>query len=117
MANDKLILRSKNSPFVGPYVDINKGSVLSHGELDDNFIYLKGHIIYTGDTSGSTLNLDKLNGNTLSLNISGAVISTLGIPAGNYSTSVEVTASTANDYIGVGDPTITGYNSDVLYLI
>lgn len=41
--NNKLILRTLNSP----YNDTTKGSVLSHDDVDNNFIFLKGEVIYT----------------------------------------------------------------------
>lgn len=69
--NNKLILRTLISPFPTPYSDITKGSVLSHADVDGNFIYLKGETIYTATTSGNTVYLNKLNGNTVSFNVSG----------------------------------------------
>ena len=72
MAN-KLILRSKNSPFSGAFTDIKKGSVLSHGELDNNFIYLKGNIIHTATTSGTVVTFNKIGGDTFDVDLSGVV--------------------------------------------
>lgn len=63
--NNKLILRSQNSP----YGDITKGSVLSHADVDDNFIFLKGEVIYTGQTSGNTISLQKINGDSIEIEI------------------------------------------------
>lgn len=60
--SDRLILRAVESPFLVPYNDNTKGNVLSHTELDNNFLYLKGNIIYTAETSGSFVTLKKLNG-------------------------------------------------------
>lgn len=106
-----LILRTLNSPFVSPYGDIKKGSILSAAELDGNQIYLKGNIIYTGTSSSTTLILNKLNGNNVSVDLSGLI----GSPS--YSQYINVTASTPDNYVGVGDPTITGYSTEVIYLI
>jgi hypothetical protein len=75
---NKLILRSKNSPFTGQFTDINLGSVLSHGQLDDNFIYLKGNLIYTGSTSGNILTLNKIDGSTIDISIDGLTGGTSG---------------------------------------
>ena len=61
--NTKLILRSTTSPFPSPYQDTTKGSVLSHKELDENQIYLKGEVIYTAETGVNLITLKKLNGN------------------------------------------------------
>ena len=68
MAN-KLILRSKQSPFTGQFSDINKGSVLSHNELDNNFINLKGNLIYTAETIGNVLHLQKIDGTSIEVEI------------------------------------------------
>jgi hypothetical protein len=69
MPNNKLILRSVNSPWVTPFNDITTGSVLSWADVDNNFIYLKGEIIHTGYTSGNTLILEKINGKTIDLDL------------------------------------------------
>jgi len=60
MPNNKLILRSLTSPWVTPFNDITTGSVLSWADVDNNFIYLKGEIIYSAQTSGSNLILNKI---------------------------------------------------------
>ena len=65
MPNNKLILRSVNSPWVTPFNDITTGSVLSWSDVDNNFIYLKGELIYSAQTIGTTLVLNKINGNDL----------------------------------------------------
>jgi len=70
MAQTKLILRKLSSPYTGIHTDITKNSVLSHQELDGNQIYLKGEIVYTGQTSGNDLILNKINGNTISIDLS-----------------------------------------------
>jgi len=59
---NKLILRTLVSPFIG---DITKNSVLSWSELDGDLLYLKGQLIYTATTSGSTILLHKMNGETI----------------------------------------------------
>jgi hypothetical protein len=64
--NTNLILRTVTSPFG----DFTKGSVLSQAELDNNFIYLKGNIIYTALTSGTTFTLKKINGDDIQVTIS-----------------------------------------------
>lgn len=69
MPNNKLILRSVNSPWVSPFNDITTGSVLSWADVDNNFIYLKGEIIHSGYTSGNSLILEKINGNTINLDL------------------------------------------------
>lgn len=69
MANNHLILRNLNSPWVTPVGDVTKGSVLSWADMDNNFIYLRGEVIYTADTSGNTITLKKINGDEFSFNI------------------------------------------------
>ena len=59
---DNLILRTLTSP----YGDTTKGSVLSQGELDTNFITLKGDVIYTAETNNGITTLKKYNGNDIS---------------------------------------------------
>lgn len=141
----KLILRSKNSPFSGQFTDINLGSVLSHTDLDNNFINLKGNLVYTGDTSGTTLTLYKVDGTSIDLDLSGivsagdtfvtgatmsgatlvlsrndgfSVTTNLGFGTPSFNQYVNVTASTPDNYIGVADPTITGgYLTNVVYAI
>jgi hypothetical protein len=63
----KLILRTITSP----YDDITKGSVLSHQELDNNQINLKGELIYTAISTSNTITLQKLNGGTIDIPFSG----------------------------------------------
>lgn len=69
MSNNKLILRSVNSPWVTPFNDITTGSVLSWADVDNNFIYLKGEVIYSGQTFGTNLILNKINGNDISIDL------------------------------------------------
>lgn len=73
MPNNKLVLRSVNSPWVLPVSDLTTGSVLSWADVDNNFIYLKGYDIYSGSTSGTTLILDRINGDALELDLSSIV--------------------------------------------
>tara|TARA_R110000772_G_scaffold17946_2_gene49843 strand:+ start:2366 stop:7147 length:4782 start_codon:yes stop_codon:yes gene_type:complete len=75
MPNNRLILRSIQSPWVTPIPDVTKGSVLTHEELDENQIYLRGEVIYDAVQSGNTVFLYKINGDNLSF--SGAVASGL----------------------------------------
>jgi hypothetical protein len=69
MPNNKLILRSVNSPWVSPFNDITTGSVLSWADVDNNFIYLKGELIHSGYTNNNQLILQKINGSTINLNL------------------------------------------------
>jgi len=59
--SNKLILRETNSP----YGDLNKKSVLSRRELDNNFIHLKGELIVSGLTTDNTIILEKNNGDNI----------------------------------------------------
>jgi hypothetical protein len=59
--NNYLILRT----LISPYGDTTKGSVLSQSELDDNFIFLKGNVIYTALTDNGIVTLKKYNGEDL----------------------------------------------------
>jgi len=70
MANNRLILRTLNSPWIVPAPDLTKGSVLTHSEVDNNFIYLKGEDIYSVDSSPSIIKLNKVNGSSLTISLS-----------------------------------------------
>ena len=64
-----LTLRSIISPFLTPFNDATPGYVLSHNDLDNNFLYLKGNIIHNAKFSGSTLLLEKINGDTIDIGL------------------------------------------------
>ena len=70
MANKFLFLRTENSPFVGNAADITKNSVLTHSDVDNNFIFLKGEDILTGTVSGTNLLLSKVNNDTITVDLS-----------------------------------------------
>lgn len=81
MANNKLILRAVTSPWniptpyrANPIPDFTKGSVLTHFELDNNQLYLKGEIIHTATTVGGIVTLKKINGEEITFNGAGAVL-------------------------------------------
>lgn len=103
-----LILRTLTSP----YSDQTKGNVLTHADVDNNFIYLKGQSIYTATTSGSTISLSKLNGDSLTIDV--PFISDY---TPDYSQSIEVVATTPDNYLGIATPSITGYNTNTIYTI
>lgn len=70
MTNNRLILRTLTSPWVTPISDITRNSVLTHNDLDNNFIYLRGEVFYTGNTESNNLVLKRINGNDLSIDLS-----------------------------------------------
>ena len=47
MAINNLTLRTVNSPYIGNSADFTKNSVLTHKDVDNNFIFLKGEDIIT----------------------------------------------------------------------
>jgi len=104
MASTKLILRTLNSGFPTPFQDITLGSVLSHADLDNNFIYLKGELVYSGTISGSTLTLNKINGDTIDLDLSG-IVSSGGTSGDTYVTGATLSGTTLiltrNDAVNV----------------
>lgn len=104
----KLILRSQTSP----YGDITKGSVLSHADVDNNFINLKGSDIYTAQTSGDTISLVRLDGETIDIEIAA-----LSGYTPQYDQTVVVAASSPDNYIGVATPSITGYSTNTIYTV
>ena len=103
--NEKLILRSQ----ISPYGDITKGSVLSHADVDNNFINLKGQVIYTATSENGLVTFYKMNGDDFSVNV--------GASQDTYQTNVAVTASTPDNYTAIADPTISGYDTTVLYTV
>jgi hypothetical protein len=143
--NNKLILRTLNSGFPTPFQDTTLSSVLSHADLDNNFIYLKSELIYSGTTSGTILTLKKIGGVDFDVDLSGIVnagdtyvtgatvtgdttliltrndggevTADLGIGSPIYSQYVSVTASTPDNYIGISDSSITAYSTSVVYLL
>jgi hypothetical protein len=80
----QLILRTKTSPFG----DITKGSVLSVEELDENQIKLKGELIYTATSQNNNISLKKINGEDISLELSG--ITDTFLTGGTYSAGTAV---------------------------
>ena len=69
MPNNNLILRTLISPWITPTPDITKSSVLKHIDVDNNFIYLRGELIYSATTVGNLVTLKKINGNDLYFNV------------------------------------------------
>ena len=69
MANNFLYLRTLSSPYIGNQPDITRGSVLSHNDVDNNFIFLKGEDILTATTSGTTIILHKVNSNIIEVDL------------------------------------------------
>lgn len=145
MSNYRLILRTVNSGFPTPFQDTTLGKVLSHEQLDNNFITLKRNLIHSGSTSGMTLILNKIDGETISVDMSGLIAAgdtyvtggtvtggtdliltrsdnvdiaiDLGFGSSNYSEYVNITATTADNYIGTSDSSITGYSSGIIYMV
>lgn len=94
MASNRLILRTVNSPWVTPIPDLTKGVVLTHVELDNNFIYLKGEVIENVEINDGITTLYKINGNNISFdngqnNLVKAKTYTLGLsPTGDTITKL-----------------------------
>jgi hypothetical protein len=76
MANTRLILRKLNSNFPTPFEDVTLNSVLSHDDLDNNFIYLKSELVYTATTDGTILTFSKIGGGTIDVDLQAIVDST-----------------------------------------
>lgn len=64
--SNNLILRTVASP----YGDTTLGSVLSQADVDNNFISLKGGIVQSASLNGTTLLLTKIDGSTLTVDLS-----------------------------------------------
>ena len=63
--SNNLILRTITSP----HGDITKGSILSHTDLDNNLIHLKGLAIKSADWNGDILTLKKIDGSIITVPI------------------------------------------------
>jgi hypothetical protein len=81
-----LILRTLTSP----YSDTTLGSVLSHADVDSNFIFLKGKNINNAYLDGATLYLTRLDGSNLSVNLGGLSGETTSITGGTYNPSTGI---------------------------
>ena len=111
MPSNRLILRSTPSPYIFPLSDIVKGSVLSWNEVDNNFIFLKGLNIQNGSVNGSDLVLNRINGDTINIDLSAFT--------GGTGTDVFVTGGTYNQSNGIatfvnntgGTFTLTGFTT------
>ena len=108
--NNYLILRTLTSP----YSDVTKGSVLSQAELDDNFIFLKGNIIYTAETFGANITLKKYNGDSFSFIAGGSGIFTGGTVTGPtiFTNGATANTLTVNGVAITGDSYVTSYGYD-----
>lgn len=95
MANNKLILRALNSPWTAPVPDITKNSVLTHADVDNNFIYLKGEVVYSAGFDSGNLVLNKVNGGTVILPIPTGTTDTF-VTGGTYDNNTEVITFTNN---------------------
>ena len=69
MANKNLFLRKLTSPYIGHLKDVTRGSVLSHNDVDNNFIFLKGEDIITGHTTGITIVLTQVNDDIIEIDL------------------------------------------------
>ena len=70
MPSNRLILRKMGSPWRTQHSDITRGTTLTHADLDNNFIFLKGEVIDSARLDGETLKLTKICGADIELNLS-----------------------------------------------
>jgi hypothetical protein len=114
---NNLVLRVINSP----YGDMTRGAVLSHQDVDNNFIYLKGNLIQSGSTSNNGLFLTKINGDVISipLNFTGTTTGStvIGLSSVTFSDNVltikDVTGGTFATYINILSISSTTINYNV----
>jgi len=101
-----LTLRTLTSP----YNDTTKGSVLSQAELDNNFIGLKGEVIYSAQTSGNNVTLKKYNGNDINFNL--ASFTDVFVTGGTYSSGTAIFTNNTGGTFSVSGFS-TGSGSDI----
>jgi len=99
--NNNLILRTLQSP----YGDVTKGSVLSHDDVDNNFIFLKGISISTATTVGNNLVLSQINGNSITADLSQII--------GTGTTSGGTAGSGTTNYVPKWSNATTLTNSEI----
>jgi hypothetical protein len=87
MSNNKLILRTANSPYNQPNPDITKNSVLSYDEVDNNFIFLKGLDVYSASSLNNNLILYKQNGDNINVPLGNISYWTAGTGYGSVALS------------------------------
>jgi len=115
--NNRLILRTLTSPFVTPYEDITKGSVLSHEDVDNNFIYLKGETIYSAASNSGTVTLKKLNGNDLSFFVGSSSSSGDTYWTSGSSGSFSIKANNTSGLDATGAYAVAeGFKNKILYI-
>jgi len=95
---NNLTLRTLTSPYIN---DVTRGSVLSQADVDNNFIFLKGNIIYTAETVGNIVTLKRFNGDDLSF-IAGETF-TGGTVSGptNFTNGLTADTFSATTYFGL----------------
>jgi hypothetical protein len=95
-----LTLRTIISPYAD---DVTRNSVMSFSDVDNNFLFLKGNIIYTADTNGNMVTLKRLNGEEISFLTNGEAAVTGGTynPSSGTATFTNSTGGTFN---------VTGFN-------
>ena len=110
MANDKLILRTLSSPYVG---DITKGAILSWEDVDGDFLHLKNLAILTATTEDSTLKFTRFDGTILETDIS-SLVSDSTTTKDIYSQLItDVGAISPNELVPSGT-TLTGFIEQLL---
>lgn len=114
MANNRLILRTLTSPWVSP-TDLTKNSVLSHEDVDNNFIYLRGEAIKSAGFSSGNVVLTKVNGETITVP-TGAGANTF-VTGGTYDANTSIITLSRNDNVsinigGLTDTVVTAFTYD-----
>lgn len=71
MPNNNLILRRLISPWRTEHMDVTRHTTLTHADLDNNFIYLRGQVIESATLDGDTLKLSRICGDDVVVNLSG----------------------------------------------
>jgi hypothetical protein len=119
---NRLTLFGTNSGYAPPFNDVVKGGVLSTNELDNNLIHVKGLAPKDVTFDGSNLNVNRINGGSIGINIVDIIQS---VTSGSTGGGPAITGGTYDDSTGEllltdssgGTITIVGFfkSSDDIY--
>jgi microcystin-dependent protein len=118
--HNNLILTILNSPWTKPEADVTSPVLLSHTNfsypfhesVDNNFIYLKGEMIYSANTSGNVITLYKVNDNNIEINLS-PIVNDINDSIKSNSSDVSNLSDLFNSYTSTTESELSEINEDI----